>query len=1031
MALPSAYLRAFSQFFRRTTPISPPLWEHLKSLNIAWVTRRGRKFPSRQYSIPTRITPRVGIDIAGLVSGSSLGVNRQNLVTIKPSSSSGQPPVDSTKFCLANLRSVRNKTAYVRNMVESKKLDIFAITESFLGQDDDPSVIQEVTPDTHTFYNVPRTDRQGGGIALMSHKSIVTRQIETTNFSSFEHGLFHLRARNIIFHILLVYRPPSSSFPLFLTEFQELLGDIFSLGNLILMGDFNVHMDDPSHSNTKKFQDVIDFFTFHQHVNFPTHESGHILDLVITREGSGLVEIPSCGELLSDHYSIPGKILLPGRQKLVKQFEYRPLKTVPEDVFRSELESALLSYKQEDDLDQHLDSFNSCLVSVINNVAPIKRKQFFTREESPWYDSSMAHQKRKVRKAEREWRACKNDQSKKEAFSILKKDLCKSMASARAVYYKNLIEQNKSDHRKLFNIISSLNKPTQDSCFPLPPESQSLPEYFGEFFVNKIKNIRLTFQDADTDEPTNSPHTGSEMDHFDPATLGSVREIVKSSRNKSSSLDPFPTALVKSNIDLLLSHLVTIINKSLTTSHFPSQLKGAVVVPILKKASLPPILKNFRPISNLPFLSKILEKVVVVQLEKYITENNLMPPHQSAYRKRHSTETALIKIQNDIMCGIDDGQVAFLFLLDLSAAFDTLDHEILLHRLHNDFGITRTALAWFSSYLTERSQSISIDGQLSSPFPLECGVPQGSVLGPILFSLYVTPLHDLIRTFGMSVHSYADDTQIYISVPANEAHDPNFTGNMSACLDAVSRWMAKNKLKLNASKTEAIVLGTPQALRSFVHPKITIDGCQIAFSSKVKNLGAIIDQHFSLDDHVAQTCRSCNFFLYNLRRIRPCLDTKTCTMAVQSLVISRLDYCNALLMGTTSKNIQQLQLVQNMAARTIFQLKKSDHISDTLHSLHWLPIHKRILFKILLLTWKCRNGMAPEYLQSLISIRQCERTTRSTERRELLVPRTRLVTFGDRAFSSVAPRVWNDLPVGLRDTESLERFKRLLKAHLF
>ena len=187
----------------------------------------------------------------------------------------------------------------------------------------------------------------------------------------------------------------------------------------------------------------------------------------------------------------------------------------------------------------------------------------------------------------------------------------------------------------------------------------------------------------------------------------------------------------------------------------------------------------------------------------------------------------------------------------------------------------------------------------------------------------------------------------------------------------------------------------------------------------------------SLNDHVVQTCRSCYFFLHNLRRIRPCLDTQTCTMAVQALVMSRLDYCNGLLIGITKHNIDLLQRVQNMAARTILNLRKSDHISGPLRSLHWLPVNKRIIFKVLLLAWKCQNGMAPDYLRSLLSIRHSAYNTRSVQATDMLIPKTNLVTFGDRAFASIAPRLWNDLPVGLRDMKSIEAFKKSLKTHLF
>ena len=192
-----------------------------------------------------------------------------------------------------------------------------------------------------------------------------------------------------------------------------------------------------------------------------------------------------------------------------------------------------------------------------------------------------------------------------------------------------------------------------------------------------------------------------------------------------------------------------------------------------------------------------------------------------------------------------------------------------------------------------------------------------------------------------------------------------------------------------------------------------------------------IDQALTLDDHVVQTCRSCYFALFNLRRIRPCLDVRTCTMAVQALVISRLDQRNALLVGATNKNFKMLQRVQNMAARTIFNLRKNDHISNSIRSLHWLPVEKRVISKVLFLTWKCLHGLAPQYLRSLLSIRESSHNTRSSQSLTLSVPRTELVTFGDRAFSNAAPRLWNALPASIRDIQNISVFKKSLKTHLF
>ena len=211
-------------------------------------------------------------------------------------------------------------------------------------------------------------------------------------------------------------------------------------------------------------------------------------------------------------------------------------------------------------------------------------------------------------------------------------------------------------------------------------------------------------------------------------------------------------------------------------------------------------------LNGLYFISKILEKVVANRLRSHIYKNGLSNVSQSAYKQFHSTETALLKVHNDINLNIDNGKVTALTLLDLSAAFDTIDHNILITRLSTWYGISGTALSWFTSYLTDRQQAIKIGNCFSDMLPTSCGVPQGSVLGPLLFTLYTTPLSSVIQGHNLDHHLYADDTQIYISLTTPDAC--RSLNQLRDCLQDVSLWMKNSKLKLNANKTEFIIIGT-------------------------------------------------------------------------------------------------------------------------------------------------------------------------------------------------------------------------------
>ncbi|MDF4350591.1 reverse transcriptase family protein, partial [Vibrio parahaemolyticus] len=429
-------------------------------------------------------------------------------------------------------------------------------------------------------------------------------------------------------------------------------------------------------------------------------------------------------------------------------------------------------------------------------------------------------------------------------------------------------------------------------------------------------------------------------------------------------LDPIPTRLLKEDFPLVNTHILDMINISLLTGYVPQSFKTAVIKPLLKKPTLDPeVLANYTPISNLPFMSKILEKVVADQLCDFLHDNNLFEEFQSGFRVHHSTETALVKITNDLLIASDKGLVSVLVLLDLSAAFDTIDHQILLQRLDHLIGLKGSALSWFKSYLSDRFQFVDVHNESSLRTKVCFGVPQGSVLGPILFTLYMLPLGNIIRNHSINFHCYADDTQLYLSMKPEES---NQLTKLHNCLKDIKTWMSTNFLMLNSDKTEVIVLGPKQLRDSLSDDIVSLDGIALASATTVRNLGVIFDQDLSFNSHLKQTSRTAFFHLRNIAKIRPILTRKDAEKLVHAFVTSRLDYCNSLLSGSSSKSLKTLQLIQNAAARVLTGTKKRDHISPVLASLHWLPVKSRIEFKILLLTYKALNGQAPSYLRELI-----------------------------------------------------------------
>jgi hypothetical protein len=514
-----------------------------------------------------------------------------------------------------------------------------------------------------------------------------------------------------------------------------------------------------------------------------------------------------------------------------------------------------------------------------------------------------------------------------------------------------------------------------------------------------------------------------------------VREIITKSPCPSSLVDPLPSWLVKEHLDVILPTITSIVNMSVTEGIVPASLKCAIINPLLKKSSLDHnILKNYRPVSNLPFISKVLERVVVKQLNEHMSSNHLHEPLQSAYKKFHSTETALVKVHNDIMWAMERQGVTVLLLLDLSSAFDTIDHKVLMNRMKGILGINNTALEWIKSYLTGRTQRVHVNGAFSDPQTLHYGVPQGSVLGPLMFLIYTLPIGSIIRKYGLEMHTYADDTQIYVSVCPTSANGVQLAiSNLEKCVAEIQEWMDTNFLKLNAEKTEIIVFGFRAQLSKFHLESVNIAGVEVsAQSNAVRNLGVVFDSGMTMNNQISNISRSANFQLINICRVRKMLTTDATKLAVHTLITTKLDYCNCLLAGVTSSQLQRLQNIQRTAARIIMNKRKYDPITADLIHLHWLPIKQRIDFKVLLLVFKSIKQQTPSYVSDMLKVHTNARNLRSSSSAfKLVIPRTYRSTFADRAFSCYAPRIWNDLPNHIKVAGSVLMFKSLLKSHLF
>ncbi len=564
------------------------------------------------------------------------------------------------------------------------------------------------------------------------------------------------------------------------------------------------------------------------------------------------------------------------------------------------------------------------------------------------------------------------------------------------------------------------------------PRSSLTADNFSNFFYDKISKIRSQIPSYNTPLPVTPNFIPACLPFLSLTTSEEVSNTIKASKKTNTPLEIFPSRFYPDLLPEILSQLVLLFNSSFSSGLVPDAFKNAIVKPLLKKPNLDPNdPNNYRPISLLPFLSKILERLVHARLLEHMNFIQLDEQFQSGFKNLHSTESALLYVTDKLRMSADKNQISILITLDLSAAFDTIDHSTLLDTLHSHLGISDLALDWFRSYLSNRFQTVLFNNNYSDPKPMPHGVPQGSVDGPLLFRIYLVPLLILLKQLGLSYHIYADDTQVYLCCSPD--HYEKLIERIKTCYTAISNLLSKLFLKLNHKKTEIILIGNTALVEKckLKISNIKLSDSLISFSSFIKNLGVIFDEDLSYEKHIKTVSNFAMFRLRNLRHVRSHFDKHSFQIIIHASITSRLDYCNSLLSGLPASSLRHLQLVQNYAARLILNRSKYCHITPLLHELHWLPITSRIKFKVLLFVYKSLHDLAPTYLSNLLQYYQPSRPLRSSDSKDLIIPRTNKVTMGDRAFSVIGPKLWNDLPSDLKNTSTINSFKKLLKTHLF
>ena len=526
-------------------------------------------------------------------------------------------------------------------MLDEQKVDIALFTETWYS--DDKQHQFETSDLNQNGYNISVVNRQnriGGGIALTCRTGVNMRRLKAGMTRSFEHGIWQLIFKNITLTVIGIYRPPSlATSGQFVTEFVQFMeGIIPQYSNLMIMGDFNLHVHESS-SAMSEFNESMFAMGLEQHVNFSTHVGGNTLDLVITEATNG-IEVLSYepGPFLSDHCAV--KIVTNVKKENItsKMVKFRNFKDMDNSAFANDLSE--LSIDSEN-VNTFVENFEDKIKRVVDRHAPLKEKMKICRVPKPWFTENILILKRLLRKSERLWKRYKQPHQY-EAFKAARNKYNYELNREKRLTFSQKVSDSKGDSRKLYQLVSELTGKRSDNPLPISESEKTIADKFADHFMNKIDIIRKSLEDYENFSP--DVRDVPRLDSFQDLTEVEVRKLINALQTKTSDLDILPTKILKSFLKELLPLVTKLVNLSLKQGIFPSKWKQAIVRPLLKKVGLELEFANYRPVSNLAFLSKLIEKAVLFRLNVHVDNNNLLPKNQSAYRRFNSCESALLRL---------------------------------------------------------------------------------------------------------------------------------------------------------------------------------------------------------------------------------------------------------------------------------------------------------------------------------------------------------------------------------------------------
>ena len=920
-----------------------------------------------------------------------------------------------------NAGSVINKVDELKEVAVTMKPAAIFITETWM---DDSCPKGTAVPEGYTIIRKDRSSEfkqkygntNGGGVAILVRNGVKitteTKMLENRN----EILWCTLRIKTVKQLIGLIYR---GSYTDLLkpdddgnTEMEDLLQKSLDK-NILLIGDLNCDISKPEpDQETKKLMELTQEYQLKQLIEKPTRfcdTTATTIDHIWVRDDTLVRKAGTCPGL-SDHCGLYGYIR--GKPDEKEEFiRCRNFKSFNVEEFRKDIENNVRGSNfheamERKDVNTAFNVWIEALKEAANKHAPWKEFRAKLKQHIPWLNAEIEEATKAKNMYLKLYRLYQRSEDR-ELYKIAKNKQTHLKRSSKREYYTKMINDNITDSKKMWSILKEVTNHNYKEEITPDIINKETANRFNNFFSNVGIHVQKKLNVL-IKRPTLNKNGKFK---FQQETTEKVEYLIKRIKPKvATGHDELSASLIKEAMPVIIEDLKNMINLSYETCSFPNQLKIARIKAIHKKGeNNDPA--NYRPVSILTVISKVFERSAVEQMLDYYIQNNILNTRQHAYRKNHSTTTILFELIETIKKHIDGGNFVAIASLDLSKAFDSLAHNLILKKL-DEIGLNENATCWIESYLSNRKQTVTFSKIESKQETVESGVPQGSILGPLLFITCTNDIMEELKEYD--IYSYADDMQIVIR--GNNVEE--LGKKLEKAIKQANNYYNSNSLLCNPTKTEVMLLGTKTRLSTAEKLRVKVSNGEetkyLTGEESLKILGVIIDQSIDWNKHTSLVKQRAINSIRNLHRINQLIPMKQQRMLYTSLVTPHFSYADVIWNNCGNANCNKIQQAQNFAAKSMIGAKKHSSSTHALKKLELLPLTEKRKINVAVHVKKALTGKAPHNIQQMYKNQISSEKTRAAARGDFNYPKHRLQQYQEGSFYT-SLKIWNSLPLHLRE----------------